>query len=127
MNKLKLLLIILFATLTSFSQSLVPPSECKVRAVLYPCSELEYAQALKLSTDSDFLKMGYRIEIHQICPDPGYPKTFALPKAEFFCDETNLKIGTVLGQSMISRYELSVYLGDAKLLLKNIKTYALNK
>ena len=119
MKSLFLTLALIFTVTFAFAQTVDRPQNCVVKAVLYPSTDQEMQQALTLARDSLFLN--FVIEIKRIYPDPGYPKEFSLPKVEFFCNETCFKLGCVLGQKMVSKYELSIYLNDTRQLLMDVQ------
>lgn len=127
MRKIAISLALMLATLSLAAQTInLPPANCSVKIVLYPSDSTELAQALLLSKDPTFA--GTQIEIKKIEPSPSYPKeTFSLPKVELFCEGTNFKLGCILGKSMVGKYELSVYLIDAKRLLTDVQRLAYSK
>lgn len=127
MRKITIMLAIMLTAISLTAQiPNIPPGNCSVKVVLYPSSSSELVQATMLAKDSLFI--GTQIEIKLINPSPGYPReVFSLPKAEFFCDGTSFKLGCILGKTMLSKYELSIYLTDAKRLLDNVQKLAYSK
>lgn len=110
MKKILLSLLLLF-TLNAFGQN------AKVKIVLYPNTDEEFAKCMKMAKDTMFSK-DFCFEIIRKHKDEGYPAHYSVVKVDFYSCDDNILLGVCSANNMPTKKELLVF-GNNALTLAN--------
>ena len=94
--------ILMFIGLNAFAQS------PKLKIVLYPNSDFEYEQAVKLMNDTTFNK-DFCFDIVRKHKDPMFPAQYSVVKVDFVSCEGDIMVASCQANTMPNKKELTLY------------------
>ena len=94
--------ILMFIGLNAFAQS------PKLKIVLYPNSDFEYAQAVKLMNDTTFSK-DFCFDIIRKHKDPTFPAQYGIVKVDFVSCEGDIMVASCQANTMPSKKDLTLF------------------
>ena len=94
--------ILMLVGLNAFAQS------PKLKIVLYPNSDFEYAQAVKLMNDTTFNK-DFCFDIVRKHKDPSFPAQYGVVKVDFVSCEGDIMVASCQANTMPNKKELTLY------------------
>ena len=95
--------LLMLAGLNAFAQS-IP----KVKIVLYPNSDVEYDQAIKLMSDTTFSKE-FCFDVIRKHKDSSFPKQYGIVKVDFVTCEGDIMVASCHADVIPSKKELTLY------------------
>jgi len=80
----------------------------KLKIVLYPNSDLEYQQAVKLMNDTTFSK-DFCFDIVRKHKDPNFPAQYSVVKVDFVSCEGDIMVASCQANTMPSKKDLTLF------------------
>jgi len=93
---------LMFIGLNAFAQS------PKLKIVLYPNNDLEYAQSVKLMSDTTFSNE-FCFDIIPKHKDPSFPSEYGIVKVDFVSCEGDVRVASCQANTIPSKKELTLY------------------
>ncbi len=92
----------MFMGLNAFAQS------PKLKIVLYPNTDLEYAQSVKLMNDTAF-SQDFCFDIIRKHKDPSFPEQYGIVKVDFVSCEGDIMVASCQANTIPNKKELTLY------------------
>jgi|LauGreDrversion4_2_1035121.scaffolds.fasta_scaffold1080569_1 hypothetical protein len=102
MKKFILISLVLIEGLNALAQS------PKLKIVLYPNTDIEYDQAVRLMNDTTFNKE-FCFDIIRKQKDPSFPAQYGIVKVDFFSCEGDIMVASCQSNTMPNKKELTLY------------------
>jgi hypothetical protein len=102
MKKFILISLFLIEGLNAFSQ--IP----KLKIILYPNTDFEYNQAVKLMSDTTFSN-DFCFDIIRKHKDPSFPSEYGIVKVDFVSCEGDVRVASCQANTMPNKKELILY------------------
>ena len=102
MKKFILISLFLIEGLNAFAQT------PKVKIILYPNTDFEYEQAVKLMSDTTFSN-DFCFDIIRKHKDSGFPEQYGIVKVDFVYCENDVRVASCQGNTIPNKKDLTFY------------------